>query len=210
MVSVSTNKGTFLTVSQQNGPAELKEKGSHFLAYVCPVSSAASARQQISLLRKKHHDATHVCFAFRLGQGSESLTKFNDDGEPSGTAGRPILCEITGLDLYNVLVAVVRYYGGTKLGTGGLVRAYGAAARMVLNQSSRTTVVVKRSGRIDFPFHLTGEVHRLVDKFAIEVVAENHGDSGTSMVVRIPDSAWDQVQQSLLQFSASAVQLVAD
>lgn len=108
-----------------------KEKGSKFLAFAVPVSTEQEIKEFIAQKRKEHHQAVHVCSAFRLG-ADHKLYRSSDDGEPSNSAGPPILGQIQAFDLTNVLVAVVRYYGGTNLGVGGLINAYRTAAREAL------------------------------------------------------------------------------
>ena len=108
--------------------ARLNEKKSRFLAFLIPVSSVEGADEELARLRRKYHDATHHCTAYRILNGEEVLESSNDDGEPSGSAGLPILQQLQKADVVNVLAVVVRYFGGTKLGVGGLVRAYGGVA----------------------------------------------------------------------------------
>ena len=112
------------------GESEIVIQKSRFLGYCIPVSSEAQAQEAIAILRKRHYDARHCCYAFRLHDGG--VTRSSDDGEPSGTAGAPILAVLNGAGVENALCAVVRYFGGVLLGTGGLVRAYGSAASEAL------------------------------------------------------------------------------
>ena len=102
-----------------------KEKGSKFLAYVLPIGSKDEVKEIVNRYKKEHHKAKHVCFAYRIGNDIRA----NDNGEPSGTAGRPILRQIDAANLDNALVVVVRYFGGTLLGTGGLINAYKTASQ---------------------------------------------------------------------------------
>ncbi len=126
-----------------DGPIVLeppKIKGSRFIAAVAPAASEEEAMAHVAAVRREHHAARHVCWAWRLGDGGER-SRSSDDGEPSGSAGRPILQAIEGADLTFVVVAVTRYFGGTKLGVGGLVRAYGGAAAEALAAVGITVVV---------------------------------------------------------------------
>ena len=109
-----------------------KEKGSKFLAFAMPITSKEEVKEIVNRYKKEHHKAKHVCFAYRIGQDIRT----NDNGEPSGTAGRPILRQIDAANLDNVLVVVVRYFGGTLLGTGGLINAYKCAAQDAIKNSS--------------------------------------------------------------------------
>lgn len=124
----------YLTIQS---PAEglYKEKGSKFISYAMPVNSVEEAKAEIARLRKEHHKARHVCFAYRLGENAE-IYRAADDGEPGGTAGKPILRCLESRNLTNSMVAVVRYFGGTLLGTGGLIRAYRAAAEDALDKAT--------------------------------------------------------------------------
>ena len=118
---------------QKAGESEIVINKSRFLGYCIPVSSEEEAQEALAQIRKKHYDARHCCYAFRLHEGG--IVRSSDDGEPSGTAGAPILGVLLGAGVENVLCAVVRYFGGVLLGTGGLVRAYGKAASQALSQA---------------------------------------------------------------------------
>jgi putative IMPACT (imprinted ancient) family translation regulator len=107
-------------VAAREGRAEIRERASRFLAFASPVSSPGEAAQAVARLRREYHDATHVAFAWKIGSGATAAQRSSDAGEPSGTAGKPIAAAIASAGISDVLVAVVRYFGGTKLGTGGL------------------------------------------------------------------------------------------
>ncbi len=117
--------------------AEIKRKGSRFIGEATLVSDPDEARTALEMIRKREHAATHHCYAWQVGLDQETRFKYSDDGEPNGSAGRPIYEAIGGHDLTNLLLVVTRYYGGTKLGTGGLARAYRDAAREVLERCGR-------------------------------------------------------------------------
>lgn len=134
---------TYNTVYEA-GSGEIVEKKSRFIAHVFPVSTEDEVLDIIEQTKKRYWDARHNCYAFVLGSGGE-ITRCSDDGEPSGTAGRPILEVLTGQGLKNVLVIVTRYFGGTLLGTGGLVRAYSAAAKEGLKNSK---IITKQLGKL--------------------------------------------------------------
>jgi uncharacterized YigZ family protein len=124
----------------EDGPeTELKEKGSRFLAQLFHAGDEASAEAALEAVRRRHHAATHHCWARRIGEPSSVSDRFDDDGEPSGTAGAPMLAVLAGADLFGVLAVVTRYYGGTKLGTGGLARAYAGAVKQALEETRRRT-----------------------------------------------------------------------
>jgi len=129
--------------SNSNGTLRIKEKCRHeervkdsrFIATAAPVSDEKEANTFISEIKKEFHDASHNCSAWRIGRGNKSIYRYNDDGEPSGTGGRPILKAIEIRELSDICVVVTRYFGGTKLGTGGLSRAYGQLATELLKKS---------------------------------------------------------------------------
>ena len=114
------------------GQDEITEKKSRFIGYAMPVESEEEALAAVEKIKKKHYDARHNCYAFSIGTGPQPLLRFSDDGEPQGTAGKPILEVIGGSGVRNVCIVVTRYFGGTLLGTGGLVRAYTEAAKAAL------------------------------------------------------------------------------
>lgn len=134
---------SYKTLSGPYGPAVLKERKSKFLGYAFPVRTREGVARQLESLRTTYPDATHICYAFRIGL-RQPETRMNDDGEPAYSAGAPIFGQIEAFDLQNVLVCVVRYYGGTKLGVGGLIQAYRDAARKCLEEAP---VVLKEPSR---------------------------------------------------------------
>ena len=117
-----------LKIIAEGGSGEVVEKKSRFIAQIFPIKTEEEALELLAQVRKKHYDARHNCFAYVIGEKNET-ERCSDDGEPSGTAGRPMLDVITGQGIHDVLVVVTRYFGGTLLGTGGLVRAYSAAVK---------------------------------------------------------------------------------
>lgn len=159
---------TYLTVP---APAEavFTEKRSRFLAFVYPVTTASEALERVGELSRKYYDARHVCWAYMLGAG-RAVFRANDNGEPSGTAGKPILGQINSLGLTDVLVAVVRYFGGIKLGTSGLIVAYRTAARMALEAAP--AVVRHDMARLTFhfPYAAMNDAMKLTRDFDVTVV----------------------------------------
>lgn len=158
----------YLTIA---APAEAQytEKRSRFLAFALPVRDAAEARAAVADLQRRYHDARHVCWAYMLGSARTDFLS-NDNGEPSGTAGKPILGQINSLGLTDVLVAVVRYFGGIKLGTSGLIVAYRTAARMALEAAP--AVVCHDMARITFhfPYAAMNDAMKLTRDFDVTVV----------------------------------------
>lgn len=155
--------------------AEIKVKGSRFLALIVPVVSQQQAKDELQAIKKAHYDATHHCTAWRIGI-SEPETRFNDDGEPNGTAGLPILRHLEGADLTNVLAVVVRYYGGTKLGTGGLARAYGDATAAALEEVSVKTKTIRTRVVVRFDYPDTSPAMHTIGKYDALILESKYGE----------------------------------
>ena len=198
---------SFFTVTEAGGPFEIKELGSRFLSFLYPLVSAAEADSQIIELRKSHPDATHVCTAWRLWRDGDEYARHNDDGEPAGTAGSPILNEIRRRECFNVLVGVVRYFGGTKLGTGRLRRAYGKAARAVLDEAVPVVHVLHRRVMATIPFDFTGDMMRIVRRFSIRIVRQTYGEEGIVMEMSVPVESISAVERAVSEYSLGQVML---
>ncbi len=153
-------KDTYLTLA---APAEIiyKEKSSKFLTYAWHVTTAEEVKELLDGLRKRYYDATHHCYAYRLGPHGETF-RANDDGEPSGTAGKPILGQLLSREVTDCLVVVVRYFGGTKLGVSGLIDAYKTSTAMVLDSADIVERTVDRQITITFPYASIGEVMKII------------------------------------------------
>lgn len=167
------------------GPAsaELRERGSRFLALAAPAATESDARAVRDGERARFHDATHHVWGFRGSTGEE---RWDDDGEPAGTGGRPILAAIDSGEVSNVAVVVTRWFGGTKLGTGGLARAYGGAAAAAISALELYTVRPGCIVQIRYAWPDTGAVATTLDAFGARRVAERHQD-GAELDVAIPE-----------------------
>ena len=161
----------YKTISSQT-EGQFKDRGSKFIAHAYPVRSEDEVKKKLSLLRKEYHDARHHCFAWRLGP---DLLRYrvNDDGEPSGTAGRPIFGQIQSKDLTNILIVVVRYFGGTKLGVPGLIAAYKTAAQEALQQAKILNLTVNDVYEISFEYPLMNEVMRIIKDEQLKITAQD-------------------------------------
>jgi uncharacterized YigZ family protein len=150
-------------------PAEgsFREKGSRFLAFGFPVEDESQVKEILAGLRKKYHDARHHCYAWALG-GHRELHRMNDDGEPSGTAGKPIYAQIVAHDLTQILVIVVRYFGGVLLGTGPLTRAYRASVSDMLSNGTVITRYMELPLHIEFPFAVMHSVMNILKEEGLE------------------------------------------
>lgn len=191
----------FRTVSEASEFTDDPVKGSRFHAVVAPVVDEEGALAVLEAARTRWPDATHHCWAWRLVGGAH---RSSDDGEPGGSAGRPILAQIDGHDVVNVMVVVVRWYGGTKLGVGGLIRAYGGCAGRALDRAS----VVQEVPRIELVVaHLyddTGPVQAVIAARGLEVLDTQWGE-GVSLRLRVPEPLVDEVETELRDRTAGRV-----
>jgi uncharacterized YigZ family protein len=151
-----------------------RSKGSRFLAFAFPVQSETEIKKHLEEIKKQYFDARHHCYAYKLGLKGD-LYRANDDGEPSGTAGKPILGQIDSFGVTHVLVIVVRYFGGVLLGTGGLVEAYKEAAADALRQAEIITSLVYDSCEISFPYEQMNEVMRLIKDAGLNPIKMESG-----------------------------------
>jgi len=159
-------------VPAREGRGEVREKASRFFGVAARVDSSAGAEEFLARVRREHHDATHVAFAWKLGAGPSAAVRASDAGEPAGTAGKPILGAIESAALSDVVAAVVRYYGGTKLGTGGLARAYRLAADRALEAAGAETVYDTVRLEVRCAYDRTGLVRRLLDPPSVRLTSE--------------------------------------
>ncbi len=161
-------KDTYKTVSSVSNGL-FKDKGSKFIAYVFPVQSEEEIKKILSRIKKEHHNARHHCYAWRLGIAGQAF-RTNDDGEPSSTAGKPILGQLVSFGVTNVFLVVVRYFGGTLLGTGGLINAYRSAAANALHNAQIITKVLEETFLVKFTYSQMNDVMQMVKQENLDVV----------------------------------------
>ena len=182
MVTQVTDKFTSIS-----SPSEglFRDRGSRFIAYAWPVSAEEEVAPLLKALEAEHHSARHICYAYRIpkpvpapdgGWSLDSLWRANDNGEPSGTAGRPILGQIDSAGLSGVLVAVVRYFGGVLLGVPGLINAYRSAAADALAKAARTEKTLTERICIRFPYSEQPEVEKLLKRPGVAIAAREFGE----------------------------------
>jgi len=180
-------------------------KGSRFLAEAAPVHDAVEAMARVDALRAEFPGATHHCWAWRLGDGRDDY-RSSDDGEPGGTAGLPILRQVDGRGLTDVVVVVVRWFGGTKLGTGGLVRAYGAAAAAVLDAAEVVKSEATRPLRVACGWSEQGAVRGVLVAWGIEPGQVEYGAEVVQLVAA-PLDRWQTLAAELRDATAGRVRI---
>lgn len=178
---------TYYTIESAT-EAQIVESRSRFIAYAVPVESVKEALAEVARLRERYYDARHVCWAYRIGPlGEESRS--NDDGEPSGTAGKPILGQLLSAELTNIIVLVVRYFGGVKLGTSGLIEAYRQATIAALEEATRRECILERQLRVTFGYDLMGEVMRCAKDSGARILAQDFRETcALDMSIRADDA----------------------
>lgn len=174
---------------------ELREKGSRFLAVVAPAADEQAARALVESLRREHPGATHHCFAWRIG--TEPLERCSDAGEPGGTAGPPILSALRGAGLSDVAAVVVRWFGGVKLGKGGLVRAYGGAARLALAEVATIEREPAVELTLEVPYPALGAVKRLVHPPEVELAEEVCGPESARLRLTVHEARRPELDEAL-------------
>lgn len=198
---------SFFTIEQM-GEAQFVEKRSRFLAFAHPIDSEDEAKDIVAGIRKTYYDARHVCYAYALGHDvwtedydavalGHAITRANDDGEPGGSAGKPILGQLRARNLTNVLVAVVRYFGGVKLGTGGLAVAYKTAASDALDQTAIVEKLIMSRFRIEVPYTEADTAMRYIRDGGAEIVERNYTANSTILTIEIRQSLEESARRRL-------------
>lgn len=198
-------KDSYLTV-EGNAEAIFKEKSSKFLCYAFHVESEEEIACHLERLRKQYYDATHHCYAWRLGPFGERF-RANDDGEPSSTAGKPILGQMLSREVTNCLIVVVRYFGGTKLGVPGLIAAYKESAAAALDASKVVERTVDTRIRVEFSYVVMNDVMRII-KEEQPVVESQTFDNLCSIMLAVRNSKADVVLGRLRKVEGAIVEIV--
>ena len=189
----------YKTITNKIGEGTYSEKRSKFLAFSHHVETLDEVKEIVASYRKKYYDARHVCYAYMLGVERPEF-RANDDGEPSSTAGKPILGQINSNDLTDILIIVVRYYGGVNLGTGGLIVAYKAAAALAIEDSVQETRQVEELVKYDFPYVMMNDVMRVVKEMQPRIVSQEY-DNTCSITLSIRKSEAETLRGRLKKLS---------
>ena len=181
----------FYSTIEKSSTAEFKDRGSRFIAFAFPITNVNEFKEKLDIVKKQHPKATHHCFAYRLGADRINY-RVSDDGEPSGTAGRPILGQIDSNQLSGILVIVVRYFGGTLLGVGGLINAYKTAASLALQAAQLVQKPVYTRYRMEFDYTLINDLMTIGKQFDCVIVQREVG-LYCSLVLDIPKNRMEGV-----------------
>lgn len=193
-----------LTKPSEGTYSELRSK---FLAFAIPVRTAEEAMEQVARYQKEYFDARHVCWAYRLGPEGEEY-RSNDNGEPSGTAGKPILGQIVSADVSDLIILVIRYFGGVKLGTSGLIVAYRTAAAEALEAGEYAERLVEKELKLTFGYEHMNMVMRMVKELEPRIVTQDYKDNGDIvMTIAIRLSLVDRVKNAFIVNGQSLVKV---
>ncbi len=188
--------------------AEIKVQRSRFLAEAAPAADEAAARKAIETVARQYHDCRHICYGWRLGISSDVQEIHNDAGEPSGTAGEPILNAIRQAGLTDCVTIVARYFGGIKLGTGGLSRAYAGAAQAAVAKAERRTVLLGREFYLHFSYQQQKTIGHLLKQHRGKTVSEEFTEA-VDWHIWLPNSTWQGFADSLREATAGTVSVQA-
>ena len=191
---------TYLTISRIS-EGIYKEKMSKFLAFAIPVSSVEDGKKQLEKYQKEYYDARHVCWAYMLGPQRTDF-RSNDNGEPSGTAGKPILGQLLSNNLTDCLIVVVRYFGGTKLGVPGLIAAYRESAAEAIAAARIVERTVDRTIRVDFPYIAMNDIMRVIKEQQPKIASQEF-DNLCTMVLTIRESRAGELTEKLKKAGGS-------
>jgi uncharacterized YigZ family protein len=187
-------------------PGLYKEKGSKFMSFAYPVKSEEEIKNILKNLKKEFHDARHICYAWVLGPDKIKF-RANDDGEPSGTGGKPILNQIHNHDLTNILIAVVRYFGGTLLGTAGLALAYRSSAADALSKAQITEANVDVCMQIRFPYELMNAVLTVIKDYRLEPVFRQ-ADNMNIIEIRVPLKQMEGLKKKISSYKQVEIDIL--
>ncbi|MDE7441476.1 MAG: IMPACT family protein [Muribaculaceae bacterium] len=193
---------------KDSGSSQYKEKMSRFLSFAIPVKNAEEAKIEIKRLQNEYHDSRHVCWAYMIGPDRLEW-QLNDNGEPSGTAGKPILGQINSVNVTDVLVVVVRYFGGIKLGTSGLIAAYREAARLALEEAGIKEMRKKTRLSVDFPYISQEGVMRVAKGEEVEIISREF-DNLCRMVIEFPESRKEEIMGKLSKVEGACVEVLPE
>tara|TARA_R110002050_G_scaffold16019_1_gene48893 strand:- start:19204 stop:19824 length:621 start_codon:yes stop_codon:yes gene_type:complete len=189
---------TYRTISKSSDEILFKEKKSKFFGYAFPITSENEVKPIIEDLKKKHHTANHVCYAWQLGIQNLSY-RANDDGEPNNSAGMPIYGQIQSFEVTNILIAVVRIFGGTKLGVGGLINAYKTGAQMALEASRIIEKIVYEDFELSFEYTDMDKVMRIIKQNQLQIISQQMA-MNCKIIISVRQTNIDKIKDMFSEF----------
>lgn len=189
------SEDTYKTIAQPSKEVLFKDRKSKFYGYAFPVETESMVKPILDTLRKQHTAANHFCYAWQTGIEKKSF-RANDDGEPKNSAGMPIYRQIKSYELTNIMVVVVRVFGGTKLGVGGLINAYKTTAQMALEMATMESRIVETKMKLNFGYSIMNDVMRVLKRWDARIVSQQM-EGTCSFVIAVPKSKTDHIYQEL-------------
>ncbi len=186
---------------------QIKVKGSRFIADIFPITSESEAQAFLGQIQKREHAATHHCFAWRLGIGDAEIFRMNDAGEPAGTAGKPIYNHLVGTEITNIIAIVTRYFGGIKLGKGGLIRAYGGVVRETLATLKTKPFIPLTKLTCTVGFELANVIYRIVQAYNGQVLDQRYSDR-VSLIFSVGSDDSEKIQWEIFQATKGQVKVL--
>jgi len=206
-MSESLKPDTYLTLKDES-ESLYKEKGSKFLGFAYPVRNESEIKEKLDQVKKKYYDARHHCYAYTLGK-NQSIFRANDDGEPNHSAGDPILGQIRSHQLSNVLIVVVRYFGGTKLGVSGLIHAYKTAAADAIANNEIITAVLHERVKLDFEYLSINEVMKLIKDYDFKII-EQQFDNQCQIVLEVRQNLLEEIIHKISDLNGVNIQILGN
>ena len=185
---------TYKTIAKPSEETLFKEKGSKFFGLAFPVNSEKEVKELLDCIKKEHHSARHWCYAWKIGVAPVTY-RVNDDGEPSNSAGQPIYGQIHSFDLTNVLVVVIRYFGGVKLGVGGLIRAYKTSAQLTLEHSVLIEKTIEEKLELVFEYPFMNKVMRIIKQKNLKIYSQEM-TSNCVLILSVKKSNYNEVKRT--------------
>ena len=198
-------KDTYLTIESQS-EGLFKDKGSKFIAFAFPVNNEDEIKQNLENIRKKYYDARHHCYAYRLGLDG-NIYRTNDDGEPSNTAGKPIYGQILSHNLTNILIIVIRYFGGILLGTGGLINAYKTAAAEALSNAKIIEKTEDKSIKIIFDYTITNDVMKIISDEKAKQISSTYNEK-CELEISVRRNNYDSFIEKLKLLNSENIKII--
>lgn len=185
---------------------QFKDRGSRFIGFLYPVSDEEEIKAHLAALKKEYHDATHYCYAYTIGHTGQPQTRLNDDGEPSGSAARPIFGQLQSAGLSDVLAVVVRYFGGTKLGVPGLINAYKTATREAIANATVVEKEILDLAEASLPYDRVNSLLQLLKKKEATVRGMDYADGKSIVRFEIRHDRFAELQESISPISPVSIQ----
>ena len=195
---------TYLTITDIS-EGQFKDRGSRFIGFLYPVSSETEVKERLAALKKQYHDATHYCYAYTIGHTGPAQTRLNDDGEPSGSAARPIFGQLQSAGLSDVLAVVVRYFGGTKLGVPGLINAYKTATREAIANATVVEKEILDLAEASLPYDRVNSLLQLLKKKDATVRGMDYADGKSIVRFEIRHDRFAELQESISPISPVSI-----